>query len=847
MRKTTIAALVFLSTLLAQLYWIATGIGYAGDDSVVIKAQIGFDGRYKLGNWTPIVVDIENKGGDVQGDIEVEVRQPDRTSVVVFSAPAVVPSGTRKRFKLYAQINALQRDFVVKLTHKGKVLASAKVDDVVPVIPDSYLLGLVTDDREALSYWKASLGSNRIFYQYEAVYLDVDDFPDRKEVLDNFMILIINNADTAKFSRQQVEALRQWIEAGGILILGTGASGYKTLAGLKDSIISFSTLGTEQVTKVPSLEIAGESTLQGNVPFEVMYLAIDGAQPVLEHEDKGIVWKIDCGKGYIFVAAFDIGLEPFISWTGNKMLWENILNAHMSADKVSILKNIDVRRASGAWSASVKNDRIREALGAGMKSMDLPSFTKLLLILVAYLIVVGPVNYLILKKLDRREWAWFTIPLTVALFTAIIYGLGYMAKGDDIIVHAISVINLDEGSDADVESHVGVFVPKKGDYRVTVGDELLLTLGGQGIYYDYNMTPGSSQTDPPAGPVEARVVQGKHPSITFYNTSVWTMRDFMMVYPEDDLGGIEAQLYFEEDRIKGVIKNGMRYPLEDVIVYTYYGYQILGNFAAGETKQVDVPVFARTAQWQMPVPYLYSMLDQIFPYPQAVPGAYRGFDDEMREKYVRRLVVEGLMMAYDYSVTLPLKGTLNLIGFSSQKIVPDIEVNGATPQTMYHRNLVTAQFDVAYEKDGIIYIPPGVVTAVLDRGKSQGISYVEGNTVGYLNEGTGAFYFDMTPYTNVEYSKVEIYVNHQGVTPELYVYDAEKAEYVEAGEGLSIDNVQGYISIDGRAVNKYITPQGRLELKVKAFINSAGSAFPARPEMPAIIQLPTLSIEGRRR
>ena len=33
------------------------------------------------------------------------------------------------------------------------------------------MLGLVTDDKEALSYWKASLGSNRIFYQYEAVYL----------------------------------------------------------------------------------------------------------------------------------------------------------------------------------------------------------------------------------------------------------------------------------------------------------------------------------------------------------------------------------------------------------------------------------------------------------------------------------------------------------------------------------------------------------------------------------------------------------------------------------------------------------------------------------------------------
>lgn len=847
MKRVTIMVFAFL-TLLMQLGSANFSVAHADDDDgVIMEAKMGFDGRFRLGNWTPIMVDIENKGDDVQGDLEIEVQQPNRTTSAVFSTPVVIPHGTRKRFKLYVQVNALQRDFEVKLTQGGTVIDSVEINDVVPVTRDSCMLGLVTDDREALSYWKASLGSDRIFYQYEAVYLGMEDFPDRKEVLDNFMILILNNADTTGFSKQQVEALRQWVEAGGILIVGTGANGHKTLSGLQDGILSASMSGTEEVARIPILEAVGESTIQGDVPFEIMNLAIDGAEPVLEHEGKGIVWKISRGAGYIFVSAFDLGLEPFVSWTGNKMLWENILNAHMSADKVSILKNIEVRRAYGMRVGTARNDRIREALGVGMKAMDLPSFSKLLLILFAYLLVVGPVNYLVLKQLDRREWTWFTIPITVMVFSAIIYGLGYMVKGSDIITHAISVVNLGENGSADVESHIGVFVPKKGDYQVTVEGHSLLALGSQGVYDDYNMPSTSGQNDRRRGPIEARVVQGRYPSITFYNTNVWTMWDFMMADTVDEFGTIDAELYFEGNRIKGSIINNMPYPLEDVIAYTQYGYQVLGNLAAGEAKQVDVPVFARTGQWQSQMPYLYSMLDQVFPYPHTLSAGYRNLDDEIRERYVRRLIVEGLMMAYDYSTTLPLKGTLNLLGFSAQRIVPDIKVNGAAPQIMYHRNVITTQFDVPYEDEGNVYIPPGVIMAALDRGKSEGIAYAEGNTVGYVGQGSGVFYFNMKPYSGLEYSKVEIYLNYQGVVPELYVYDPARGEYIDAGEGLSIDNAQGLISIDSRAVEKYITPQGKLELKVRVFTNSRGSTSSLKPEMPGTIQLPTLSIEGRRR
>ena len=48
---------------------------------------------------------------------------------------------------------------------------------------------------------------------------------------------------------------------------------------------------------------------------------------------------------------------------------------------------------------------------ANLPSLALPPITGLLVLLFGYIILVGPVNYLVLSRLDRREWAWITVPV----------------------------------------------------------------------------------------------------------------------------------------------------------------------------------------------------------------------------------------------------------------------------------------------------------------------------------------------------------------------------------------------------------------------------------------------------
>ncbi|MEO7295725.1 MAG: hypothetical protein ABIZ57_06250, partial [Candidatus Limnocylindria bacterium] len=99
----------------------------------------------------------------------------------------------------------------------------------------------------------------------------------------------------------------------------------------------------------------------------------------------------------------------------------------------------------------------------------------LLLVIVAYILLIGPISYIVLRRMDRRELAWVTAPLLVVLFTACSYGIGSSMKGSEVIVNQISLIRSSgAGTAATVESYAGIFSPDRATYDLTVEADALV-------------------------------------------------------------------------------------------------------------------------------------------------------------------------------------------------------------------------------------------------------------------------------------------------------------------------------------------------------------------------------------
>ena len=80
-----------------------------------------------------------------------------------------------------------------------------------------------------------------------------------------------------------------------------------------------------------------------------------------------------------------------------------------------------------------------EAASAGSESTT-PGLPWLLAALAAYVILVGPVNFLILRRLHRRELAWVTIPAVSAVMLGVLWIAGRSQLDDRIVTHASIVV-----------------------------------------------------------------------------------------------------------------------------------------------------------------------------------------------------------------------------------------------------------------------------------------------------------------------------------------------------------------------------------------------------------------------
>ena len=96
--------------------------------------------------------------------------------------------------------------------------------------------------------------------------------------------------------------------------------------------------------------------------------------------------------------------------------------------------------------------------------------------LAIYIIVIGPLNYLVLKRLGRRELAWLTIPcLLIIVYSVVAYLTGFSLRGTQATINRLALVQVWPGTDqAQVDGVIGVLAPRRAIYNLPYGG---MTLG----------------------------------------------------------------------------------------------------------------------------------------------------------------------------------------------------------------------------------------------------------------------------------------------------------------------------------------------------------------------------------
>jgi hypothetical protein len=766
-----------------------------------MEAAAAFDGHFKYGEWLPVWVQLENNGPDVEA--EVRVRVPGSWGATTFAAPAPLPTGSRKLIPIYVLPNNFSHVLEVELVAQDEVLLSQEVP-VKAQANITYLVGIVAPERGALSFiMGASLpGRER---PKTLIDLSLSDLPERAEGLRSFNTLILNDIDTSSLTPGQQTALEAWVRQGGRLVIGGGPGARQTTAGLPESILPTLPDRELEMDSLPGLaDFAGSEPIRVPGPF-IVSTGDDGeGHALVTQDDLPLVHELAVGAGFVNFVALDLAASPFDAWAGTTGFWERLLSRG-AAYPEWLPPDMSARQ--------MKAGQMTYAL-ARLPTLELPSIRGLGLLLMLYVLLVGPINYLVLRWRKRLHWAWISVPLITLVFSAGAFGLGYVLRGTDLILNKIAVIELGSDGAASVTSYLGLFSPARQSYEIEVRDRGLLSP----LSPDYNpWGPGNTG----AGG-EIVFVQGEPSHVRGLAVNQWSMQTFMTEGIQTDFGRVGAELRFEGETLKGTVRNESPHTLKDTVVVLGNRFVRLGDLEPGQEVPVTLELGNPTNQSPgQPLSYVLFE-DQLM---MSGPGG------PPREAEVKRMVVEsvfdqsGGFSAISSRIAWgPESGTsrrLALLGWLDSA-PPEVRVASRTAGQQATALLYThLSFDLPEEGD--VTLPPGLIPGTLVEMPIEGGPCGPEGTSIWLGRGEAIFEFQVLEETqDIQVDELKLTVGTDGggwwQPPNTALYDWDSGAWVALSDPILGTNV-----VPNAA--RMVSEDGSVQVRLASDSNQGGCLY----------------------
>jgi len=536
----------------AAMLPLSTGTVVA-DSGLTMEAHALLQGHARSGSWFAIAVDVSNAGPTVTGELRIAGGVDSRTR---FGTPVELATGSRKEYLLYALPPTFGGNMTVELISGDTSVAKAQVA-IALHDPTQLVVGVVSDNPSRI-VGQLDLLPSQNGVQASIVPLTVSDLPERLQAWAALDRLIWQDEDTASLSPGQLGALRGWVASGGRLVIVGGTAGADALTGFPDDLLPY------RPTALLDVDPASLRPILGGLPADATTLtALSGdlahGRALATSGDRVIAADMSFGAGSVTLLGFD----PTTSWIAagdayDAPLWRRMLPSR-----------------SGGTVSLVDDGQIVSAVSA-LPSLALPPIGGLIVLLVGYIILVGPVNYLVLRWLDRREWAWVTVPALIAVFAVGSFGFGALLRGSDVIVHEVAVVHGAAGTDEAVAtSYLGIFSPNRATFQVRVPGNALLAAPMNGDVFG-----GST-----SGALD--VLQGDPSRVRDLGVGFGSLRT---VRAEAQTMGPEvtADLRLDNNRVVGTVSNASTRTLVGSALVFGASSVMLGDLAPGTTKDVSL-------------------------------------------------------------------------------------------------------------------------------------------------------------------------------------------------------------------------------------------------------------------
>ena len=583
-----------LSLLLFVILLLVSVVAPAQAQAITLDVDAGFDSLFREHHWFPLRVRVTNAGGDQRGRLVVRPETSGKAFSNTFSTAVELPAGARKSVFLYVTARSFASNVRVEfLTDDNLVLAAQEAP--LRHVPAQDTLHVLLSDAASGRVDLAALAPGER-QSWRAAW-ELTSLPPLAAALQSVDTFFFNDIDTGALGTAQRQALADRVLAGAHLIVTGGAGWQATAAGLAELLPLQPTgsLSTADLAQLAALAGEPNASFGSETLVATGTLRADARVLAATADGVPLLLRREYGLGTVDYFAADPLAAPLNDWAGLDALWFTLAAT---------------RRPLPGWSQGITNLERAAIASEILPGLDLlPDLLPLCGFLLFYVALIGPLNYLVLRRINRRAWAWVTIPLFILLFSALSWSVGFGLRGSTATLSRLALVqSWPQSERAQVTGLVGVLSPRRASYD-------LLTAEGSTLRPLARDIPAN----PFAAGIQARtdIRQAEQFSALNFNVDASFIATFhsTATMPAPAISGTATLRYVQGEAnlvtgeptwhwlLRGTVRNEGDFALSRPVILARASSQALpATLQPGESASFELPLIADTIQPAAPAP-----------------------------------------------------------------------------------------------------------------------------------------------------------------------------------------------------------------------------------------------------
>lgn len=545
------------------------------EEDVTLTAEYGLEGMAKGGRYLPLSVTIGNHREEyLNGSLLVKSLESDGTIYQYEYDVAVEPFAEQLEEHYIPLGNSAEQLFLTLIDEFGETIINKKLAlSVSRDVPDLFI-GILSDEPSKLQYLDGA-GIHYSALRTRSFEMNADDFPDDVVGLSLLDVLVVNNFKLRRLSEMQTVAIMDWVHNGGVLILGTGNRVDDTLGRFAPVLLDDSYESADYRHVDLSEEYPVDSHQDAMLTIPCVDIPLHGGNVLISSGGFSLFTAAAKERGMIVVSAFDLGdlsrfcetYNGYVDFMFTKILGENRISR--------LAENVYNGNSSQYWS-------VQNLINTG--DVDkLPNLTVYVIVIMIYLLLVGPGLYLFLKDRELQMHYRKGVIVCSLSFAALIYVLGSTTrfKTTFFTYAAIQDVTDDYVSDT---TYLNIRNPYNRSYSVDLSPEYAILPITR--YYQYK----TAETFDGDETYQIAIRTGTDATtIQAQGINAFAPRYFRLDKKTENTEkvGIVSDVKYFEGKISGTVTNHFPYALEKATLILYGNMVELGHMEPGETKKLE--------------------------------------------------------------------------------------------------------------------------------------------------------------------------------------------------------------------------------------------------------------------